>query len=156
MSQLEFFNKSVASADVSHYTLLRKDEFAYNKSYSKGYPMGATKRLTRYSSGVVSPLYVCFKLKGGDVPEFFEQSFESGSLIKGIQRIAQEGARNHGLLNVSVVEFFRDISVPRPSIAEQERIAEFLTGLDEKLANLGQRIEKAEEFKRGLLQKMFV
>ena len=43
-----------------------------------------------------------------------------------------------------------------PSRHEQERIAEFLTGLDEKLANLGQRIEKAEEFKRGLLQKMFV
>ena len=61
--QREFFNKSVASADLSGYTLLHRSEFAYNKSYSAGYPMGAIKPLMNYDAGVVSSLYLCFRLR---------------------------------------------------------------------------------------------
>src|SRR5690606_26351285 len=54
ISQLEFFNKSVSAKDISGYYLLTLNDFAYNKSYSNGYPMGAIKRLKRYKEGVVS------------------------------------------------------------------------------------------------------
>ena len=110
----------------------------------------------RYDEGVVSTLYICFKAKENIVPEFYEQYFEGGLLNREIQKIAQEGARNHGLLNVSVVEFFRDIVIRLPSIEEQQKIADFLESIDKKTEKLSTQISQAETFKKGLLQQMFV
>jgi type I restriction enzyme S subunit len=83
ISRQDFFNKSIASEDLSNYYLLRKGDFAYNKSYSSGYNYGAVKCLTNYESGVVSPLYICFSVaKGNECPEFYAQYFESALLDK--------------------------------------------------------------------------
>ncbi|MBE0362459.1 type I restriction enzyme, S subunit [Pseudoalteromonas ulvae UL12] len=156
INQEKYFNKSVSAKNVTGYYLLEKGEFAYNKSYSKGYPMGAIKRLNNYDKGVVSTLYICFKTHGEQYDEFWEQHFEAGNLNREINKIAQEGARNHGLLNVSVTEFFQDIKVQMPSKKEQERIAEFLGALDAKINAVNEQIELTQTFKKGLLQQMFV
>ncbi|BDD00746.1 restriction endonuclease subunit S [Persicobacter psychrovividus] len=156
INQEEYFNKSVSAKDVSGYYLLHKGDFAYNKSYSAGYPMGAIKKLNRYDKGVVSTLYICFKAKENSNADFFEQYFEAGKLNKEIHKIAQEGARNHGLLNVSVVEFFNDIQILIPTFPEQRKIATFLTSIDEKITSVGSQLDQAQAFKKGLLQGMFV
>ncbi len=156
INQQKYFNKSVSAKNVTGYYLLNNGDFAYNKSYSKGYPMGAIKRLNNYEKGVVSTLYICFKSHGNQHDEFWEQYFEAGLLNREISKIAQEGARNHGLLNVSVTEFFKDITVHEPSEKEQIRIAEFLGTLDKKLELVSQQIEQTQTFKKGLLQQMFV
>jgi type I restriction enzyme S subunit len=127
ISQRDYFNKSVASANLTGYTLLHRYDFAYNKSYSAGYPMGAIKPLLAYEAGVVSSLYLCFKLRedvDGDF-DFFRHYFEAGLLNQEIEGIAQEGARNHGLLNVSVIDFFK-LQLHVPSAPEQRRIAEVM------------------------------
>ncbi len=156
INQQKYFNKSVSAKNVTGYYLLNKGDFAYNKSYSKGYPMGAIKRLNNYDKGVVSTLYICFKSYGEQHDAFWEQYFEAGLLNREISKIAQEGARNHGLLNVSVTEFFRDVTVHEPSEKEQVRIADFLGTLDKKLDLVSQQIEQTQTFKKGLLQQMFV
>ncbi|EMK6855295.1 TPA: restriction endonuclease subunit S [Vibrio cholerae] len=156
ISQLEYFNKSVSAKDVSGYYLLRKGDFAYNKSYSQGYPMGAIKPLKFYDSGVVSTLYICFRPKKGFKEAYFEQFFDAGMLNREIAKIAQEGARNHGLLNVSVKEFFDDIKLLVPHQNEQQKIAQFLQALDSKIAAVSQQIEQTKQFKKGLLQQIFV
>lgn len=155
VSQEEFFNKSVASKDLSNYYVLKKGDFSYNKSYSNGYPMGAIKRLNNYAIGVVSPIYICFLIKSGNAV-FYEKYFDSGLQNREIQKLAQEGARNHGLLNISVIEFFKDIKVPYPSIIEQEKIAAFLTAIDKKIELVNTQLKQSKEFKKGLLQQMFV
>ena len=155
VNQEEYFNKSVAAQDVTGYYLLHKDDFAYNKSYSKGYPLGAIKRLTKYEKGVVSTLYICFRAKKC-VNSFAEQFFENGGLNREIHKIAQEGARNHGLLNMSVVEFFKDIELPLPCREEQYKIAELLTNIDLKIEQANRQLTSAKNFKKGLLQQMFV
>ena len=129
ISQTDFFNKSVAGKDLTKYYLLHRDDFAYNKSYSNGYPMGAIKRLTKYDKGIVSTLYICFKKRNNDNVSFLEQFFESKKIEKSIQDIAQEGARNHGLLNIGVGDFF-DITIKIPYFEEQEKIADFLSNVD--------------------------
>ena len=154
LSQLEFFNKSVSAKDVTGYYLLSKDDFAYNKSYSNGYPMGAIKRLNRYENGVVSTLYICFRNKKDFDNSFAEQYFETGNQNIEIEKVAQEGARNHGLLNIGVKDFF-DIQITIPTLPEQKRIASFFTALDQKIAELKQKKNLLENYKKGVMQKLF-
>lgn len=129
INQEEFFNKSVASTNKSNYYLLEKGDFAYNKSYSNGYPFGAFKRLKRYQKGIVSPLYICFRAKNSIHPGYYEQFFESRFFDKEIQAIAQEGARNHGLLNMSINDFY-NTKIPFPPLEEQKKIANILSTWD--------------------------
>jgi len=78
VKQTDFFNKSVASETLDNYSLIYHGEFCYNKSYSNGYPLGATKRLIAFEKAVVTTLYICFKIKdqkksnGSFFDEFFE------------------------------------------------------------------------------------
>jgi type I restriction enzyme, S subunit len=156
INQKEYFNKSVAAKDLTGYYLLERDYFAYNKSYSKGYPMGAIKRLTRYSKGVVSTLYICFRIAGGDSPDYYAEYLDHGMINRELHKIAQEGARNHGLLNMSVKEFFDDVKIHRPCVEEQQKIASFLQVVNAKLNVSNERLAWAINFKKGLLQQMFV
>ena len=152
INQAEFFNKAVASNDKSNYFLLEKGDFAYNKSYSNGYPLGAIKRLTRYEVGIVSPLYICFRIKEGSVSgEYLEQYFEAGLMNHEIQAFAQEGARNHGLLNIAVDDFFNS-KILLPSPEEQAAIAEVLSAADHEIDLLRQDIEQEKQKKKALMQ----
>ena len=152
INQAEFFNKAVASDDKSNYFLLEKGDFAYNKSYSNGYPFGAIKRLTRYEVGIVSPLYICFRIKEGSVSgEYLEQYFEAGLMNHEIQAFAQEGARNHGLLNIAVDDFFNS-KILLPSPEEQTAIAEVLSTADREIELLQQDIEQEKQKKKALMQ----
>ena len=152
INQAEFFNKAVASDDKSNYFLLEKGDFAYNKSYSNGYPFGAIKRLTRYEVGIVSPLYICFRIKEGSVSgEYLEQYFEAGLMNHEIQAFAQEGARNHGLLNIAVDDFF-NLKILLPSPEEQTAIAEVLSAADREIDLLRQDIEQEKQKKKALMQ----
>lgn len=154
ISQVEYFNKSVASEDVRGYTLLRHGDFAYNKSYSDGYPMGAFKPLERYDRGIVSSLYICFRLAGdGNDHGFFRHYFEAGLFNREISAIAQEGARNHGLLNVSVVDFF-DTSLHAPSHDEQVAIATVVNGAEQAEQALRDQLTALRQEKSALMQQL--
>jgi type I restriction enzyme S subunit len=155
VSQLDYFNKSVSAKDVTGYFLLTKDDFAYNKSYSNGYPMGAIKRLKLYDKGVVSTLYICFSFTKAVNLLYMEQYFESGTHNRQIEKVAQEGARNHGLLNIGVGDFF-NTEIMLPTLPEQIKIANFLSAIDNKISHTQKQIEKAEIWKKGLMQQMFV
>lgn len=157
IDQGEFFNKTVASKDMSTYYLLQNGEFAFNKSTSKDYPVGAIKRLDRYDYGAVSPLYICFALKGDDVlSDFAVQYFETDRWHQGVLDIAQEGARTHGLLNISVPGFFETVHELPTDIEEQRSIADFLSDFDDAIAAAKKELELWKELKKGLLQQMFV
>ena len=153
ISQEEFFNKSVASEDKSNYFLLNKGDFAYNKSYSNGYPYGAIKRLEYYEKGIVSPLYICLESLQEKTSDYFVQYFEAGLLNKEIHAVAQEGARNHGLLNIAVEDFFNS-RVVVPKIPEQEKIAEILAGQDRVIALKEKLLAEKQKQKKYLMQQL--
>lgn len=153
INQFEYYNNQYASEDTSGYTLLRKGEFAYNKSYSEGYPLGATKKLEHYESGVVSPLYICFAAKADVCVDFYSYYFESEPFYREIYKIAQEGARNHGLLNVPAEDFFQ-IKIADPPLAEQKRIAEILGCCDRGIALKKELIAEKKRQKKALMQKL--
>ena len=137
VDQRTFFNNQVASKDMSGYCLLRRGEFAYNKSTSGDSPWGAMKRLEKYEKGCVSTLYICFGLDGAD-PGYLVTYYETDRWYKSVQMIAAEGARNHGLLNIAPDDFFDTVLALPPSREEQERIGSLFARLD-NLITLHQR-----------------
>ena len=151
--QTDFFNKSVASEILDNYYLVHKEEFCYNKSYSNGYPMGAIKRLKTFDKAVVTTLYICFKLK--EKPQtnidFFEQYCESGLLNKELVKVANEGGRAHGLLNVTPDDFF-NMHMNVPSFEEQTAIASVLVNADKEIEIQKQKLTAMQAQKKGLMQ----
>ena len=146
VDQTFFFNRSVSSSNLTGYYLLNNGDFAYNKSYSNGYPWGAVKRLNKYNQGVVSSLYICFKTNNLIDSNFLEQYFETNKWYQQISEVSVEGARNHGLLNIAVNDFFNTKHYI-PSIKEQEKISKFLSLLDKKIELQTKKIEDLKLFK---------
>ena len=155
VDQRTFFNNQVASKDMSGYYLLRKGEFAYNKSTSGDSPWGAVKRLVRYEKGCVSTLYICFGLDGAD-PDFLVTYYETDRWYKAVQMIGAEGARNHGLLNIAPNDFFDTALILPPSREEQELIGLFFARLDNLITLHQRKLELLQNIKKSLLDKMFV
>ena len=115
-------------------------EFAYNKSTSDGFPYGAVKRLDLYEKGVLSTLYIVFSIRDKEQTssDFLSVFFDTDRWHRGVSERAAEGARNHGLLNISAEDFFEiALRIPR-EIREQERIGTFFRNLD-RLITLHQR-----------------
>ena len=154
VDQRTFFNNQVASKDMSGYFLLRKGEFAYNKSTSTDSPWGAIKRLEKYDMGCVSTLYICFELLSGD-PDFLVTYYETDRWYKAVQLIAAEGARNHGLLNIAPDDFFEtQICIPK-RIDEQRQIGAFFDRLDSLITLHQRKYDKLCVLKKSMLDKMF-
>ena len=132
IDQNEFFDKRVASKDVSGYYLIENGEFAYNKSTSTDAPWGAIKRLDRYENGVLSTLYIVFGIKANNpIDSDFLVSYYSTNLWhKGIHEIAAEGARNHGLLNIAPADFFETKLMIPQDIEEQKKIGKYFEELE--------------------------
>ena len=154
----EFFDKRVASKDVSGYYLIENGEFAYNKSTSTDAPWGAVKRLDRYENGVLSTLYIVFGIKENNpVDSDFLVSYYSTNLWhKGIHEIAAEGARNHGLLNIAPADFFETQLMIPQDVTEQKKIGKYFEEL-ERLITLHQRkCDELQNLKKFMLQNMFV
>lgn len=153
VTQTDYFKKTIASEVLDDYFLIREGEFCYNKSYSNGYPWGAIKRLQGRKEAVVTTLYICFQVKeDADIDaDFLEYFFESGGLNRGLMRIAHEGGRAHGLLNVTPSDFF-DLPIEIPGKQEQKAIAQILLVCDREIHLLKAKAEKIRNQKKGLMQ----
>ena len=154
MDQISYFNKTVASKDMSGYYLLKNGEYAYNKSYSVGYDFGSVKRLDRYDMGALSTLYICFALKKHD-SDFINAYFDSLKWYREIYMISAEGARNHGLLNVPTDEFFGTKHYIPQDLAEQRKIADFMIALEHRIEAQQSLVDNLKKYKRGVMRAIF-
>ena len=157
IDQRDFFNKVIAAKDMSNYYLLKKGEFAYNKSYSKGFDYGSIKRLNAYEQGCLSTLYICFSIETDEVDsDYLECFFDTLSWYHDVSAICAEGARNHGLLNVDVEAFFKDVNIEMLSqIQEQRKISVFINTLDHLITLHQRKCDEVKKVKKIMLQKMF-
>ena len=154
VDQVSYFNKTVASKDMSGYSLLLKGEYAYNKSYSVGYDFGSIKRLDRYTMGALSTLYICFALKKHD-SDFIKAYFDSLKWYREIYKISAEGARNHGLLNVPTDAFFETKHYLPQNLNEQRKIADFMIALEHRIDAQQSLVDNLKKYKRGLQNRFF-
>ena len=158
IDQNEFFDKRIASKDVSGYYLVRKGEFAYNKSTSSDAPWGAIKRLDRYECGVLSTLYIVFRILDEDKTnsDYLVTYYDTVLWHKGVQAIAAEGARNHGLLNIAPADFFETkVAVPQ-DIEEQRMIGAYFMRLDHLITLHQRKLELLKRLRNSLVDRCFI
>lgn len=158
IDQNEFFEKRVASKDVSGYYLIYRGEFAYNKSTSNDAPWGAVKRLDRYENGVLSTLYIVFRIKNENEisSDFIATYYDTNNWHKTVQKIAAEGARNHGLLNIAPNDFFEtELTIPQLR-EEQKKIGAYFVHLDNLITLHQRKCDELKTMKQFMLQNMFV
>ena len=158
IDQRDFFNKIVAAKDMSNYYLLKKGEFAYNKSYSNGFDYGSIKRLNAYKQGCLSTLYICFGITSDEVEsDYLECFFDTLKWYGDVSMICAEGARNHGLLNVDTKGFFDEVTVDLPkSLEEQKRISAYLNALNHLITLHQRKCCELKKLKEYMANHMFV
>ena len=116
--------------------------------------MGAIKRLKEFEEAVVTTLYICFKIDEHKVSlDFIDHFFECGMLNRGLLKVANEGGRAHGLLNVTPTDFF-NVQMTIPQQKEQNAIAQVLTAVNMEIAQEKQKLEALKTTKKGLMQQL--
>lgn len=149
ISQYDYFDKKIASINLTTYYILKNGEFAYNKSYSNGYPYGAIKRLDSFEEGALSSLYICFCVSNID-SNYLCYYFDSNKWNYVVKIISGEGARNHGLLNLTPSDFF-NIRIFKPhTLEEQCKISKFLESIYAKEKIINKKINILKKYKEGI------
>ena len=153
VTQGSYFGKKIAGDDVTRYIKIKNNDFVYNDRTTKFYKYGTIKRLSRHTYGIVSPIYKCFRFNDEEIPVFWEWYFESGEHDTQLHNIVNEGAKA-GRFNISIQKFL-SIFVYFPDKSEQQRIADCLSSLDERIAAETNKLDTLKDHKKGLLKQLF-
>lgn len=150
--QSEKYSKDMTGESLKKYITLFKGELAYNHGASKLRPYGSTYVL-KEKRAKVPFVYHCFAINQGitDFYGFYLNRWEFGKKLKPL---ISSTARLDGLLNISF-ESILNIKVNTPNLIEQEKIAEFLNLIDEKISIQKDIVVSLEKQKKGLMQKIF-
>jgi type I restriction enzyme S subunit len=160
VSQEDKFGRVIAGDSYKNYLLLKPNEFAYNKSATKEYPEGF---LTLYSgtalAAVPNSIFTCFRING-ESPHvgFLNYQFSDNLHGRWLRKFIQVGARAHGSLSINDIDLMA-LPVPVPagttSVAEQQKIADCLSSLDELIAAQAHKVDALKTHKKGLMQQLF-
>ncbi|WP_461238147.1 restriction endonuclease subunit S [Klebsiella michiganensis] len=153
VSQESYFEREIVTeSNLTGYYVVRTGDFVYNPRISSTAPVGPIK-MNELTQGVMSPLYTVFRFEKG-LLKFYQYFFESSVWHDYMKSVANSGAR-HDRMNISGADFF-GLPVPQPFEAEQTKITNFLSALDNKIADKKAELDKLKTWKQGLLQQMFV
>lgn len=152
--QAEKFGRDISGNQYQLYTVVRDGDFVYNKGNSLKFPQGCVYQLQGWSQVAAPNVFICFRLKDGYSNVFFQNCFEQNMHGKQLKKHITSGARSNGLLNISKENFF-GVEIPTPSPAEQQKIAECLSSVDELLAAQARKVDALKAHKKGLMQQLF-
>ena len=149
--QRDYFDKDIANSDnTSGYYIIERDDFVYNPRKSSDAPYGPISRYTYSEAGIVSPLYLCFRAKGNVDSNFFEWYFRSSAWHRYIYMTGDSGAR-HDRVSIKDTDFFA-MPIRYPSTTEQEKIASFLTAIEERISSQQLLVDNLKKYKRGAVR----
>ena len=152
--QAEKFGRDISGNQYQLYTLVSDGDFVYNKGNSLKFPEGCVYLLQDWGEVAAPNVFICFRLRKGFSNGFFQNCFEANAHGKQLKKHITSGARSNGLLNISR-EAFYGIEIPAPSLAEQQRIADCLSSMDELIAARARKVDALKAHKKGLMQQLF-
>ena len=152
--QRDFFDKDIANSEnTSGYYIIQKQDFVYNPRKSNEAPYGPISMYKYEEDGIVSPLYLCFRSIEPLCADFFETYFKSPAWYRYVYLMGDSGAR-HDRVSIKDDVFF-DMPINVPSLPEQEKIAEFLSLIDERIEKQRQLVDALKRYKRGLFLAIY-
>ena len=151
--QSDKYSRENAGQSLKKYTLLKRDEFAYNHGASKVKPYGVCYRLCESDEARVPYVYHTFKLIDGD-SGFWNYSLNTSCMDRQLKKKVSSGARMDGLLNIGY-DAYMSVDIHVPSLPEQQKIAEFLSTIDTVIEKQKETVSAWEERKKGAMQKLF-
>ena len=154
IEQSERYAFDNAGESLKKYILLQKGELAYNHGASKLRPFGSCFALTTAESARIPFVYHCFSAENQN-EEFLSIELNGSEVESQLRKIVSSGARMDGLLNISFDEY-STVTVLLPDIKEQEHITDFFRNLDHLIALHQRELEKLQNIKKSMLEKMFV
>lgn len=163
ISQDEKYGRSIAGKSYKNYYRLKHNDFAYNKSATKAFPQGYIARYLEHGPAAVpNSIFTCFRVDEQLInPEYLDYQFQNNLHGNWLQKYITVGARAHGALNVNDSDLMA-LPVPIPpkgtqgdELAEQKKIADCLSSLDELIAAETQKLDALRDHKKGLMQQLF-
>lgn len=155
INQVEHLGRSFAAKNTENYNLVRPNDIIYTKSPTGDFPFGIIKQNKLRYDVIVSPLYGVFCPESPSLGYILDSYFSSPvNAHNYLHSIIQKGAKN--TINITNERFLSNSLYLPVSLPEQQKIADFLSGIDRTIDIVNSQMEKAKEYKKGLLQKMFV
>ncbi len=153
--QVDYFDKNIANkSNLDGYYIVKPLNFVYNPRISAHAEVGAMSLNKTGEIGLVSPLYTVFKITDTSVDVLYiEALFSSKVWHSYIRSIANYGARDDRMSIKN--EDFLTLSLKIPSIREQQKIANFLNLIDERIQTQMKIIEGLEKLIKGLQEQIF-
>jgi len=144
----QFEDRVIASSDISNYKIVEKHDFAFNPARIN---VGSIARLKLYDTGIISPMYTCFKCLDTLNSSYLEYFLMTYSFDVEMKKRLEGSVRQ-----TLSADALSEIAIELPCIEEQEKISEFLNKISEKLYKEQEKLDYLNEYKKGLLQQMFV
>lgn len=154
--QTEKFGREIAGDSYKNYIVIRKYDFAYNKSATKQFPEGYISMLEEYDiAAVPNSIFTCFRITGNEsYPPFFDYLWHNNYHGHWLRKYIEVGARAHGALSVDTKHLW-SMPLALPDFKEQQKIADCLSSIDELIDAESRKLKALEKYKKGLMQKLF-
>ena len=154
ISQRDFFDHDIAKlSSLDGYYIVKNEDFVYNPRISTSAPVGPINRNKLGRTGVMSPLYTVFRPHDVDTT-YLEHFFKCAYWHSFMNFNGDSGARSDRF-SIKNDVFFQ-MPIPLPHIDEQRKIGELLTCLDHLITLHQRELEKLQNIKKSMLEKMFV
>lgn len=154
--QAEKFGREIAGDSYKNYIVIRKYDFAYNKSATKQFPEGYISMLGEYDiAAVPNSIFTCFRITDNEsYPPFFDYLWHNNYHGHWLRKYIEVGARAHGALSVDTKHLW-SMPLALPDFKEQQKIADCLSSIDDLIDAESRKLKALEKYKKGLMQKLF-
>lgn len=152
VDQRDYFDKDIATqGNLENYYVVEKGDYVYNPRISATAPVGPISK-NNVATGVMSPLYSVFRFSD-DKNDFYAHYFKTTGWHQYMRQASSTGAR-HDRMAITNNDFMA-MPLPVSTSKEQQKIADCLTSLDDRISAQTQKIESLKTHKKGLMQQLF-
>lgn len=139
------YNVSVTEKSIQSYKIIEVGDFVISlRSFQGGIEYSNYK-------GICSPAYVILRKKIELNEYFFKQYFKTTAFIRDLTKNL-EGLRDGKMISYKQ---FSDVPLPFPHRGEQQKIADFLSSIDELITAHTEKLKALQSYKKGLMQNLF-